>query len=181
MTSISYALSILHLPVQDRMAIQCIVSMTFRLFDATEADARAIATLFALSWESPFTRLQFGNMSRNHLAASVTPRIKEQLRTTATKYVVIRDPVSQGIVSCAQWTVPSSEERESILAEDEMEIDEEDRHQMEDEVFFQSLPQNSNKQLIMDFATRIRILRKETVADKKCYCKTLHQTTHCKI
>ncbi|KAF2204523.1 acyl-CoA N-acyltransferase [Delitschia confertaspora ATCC 74209] len=140
----------------------------YLLSEAAETDACDIATLFSLSWTSPFTRLQFGNIDPDVLAESMTPRIKEQIEKHGTRYIVVRDD-KEKVISCAQWTIPIDEE--GIPEEDVKETvqDQEERQQMEDEVFRKNLPENSNKDLIVDFMTGVRELRKRAVAGRKHY------------
>ncbi|KAF2621561.1 acyl-CoA N-acyltransferase [Macroventuria anomochaeta] len=137
----------------------------FKISEARPADAEAIASLFALSWVSPFTRLQFGQTEPAQLAASMVPRIKEQMVTANSKFIVERHPETDKVAAVAQWTVPAEEEVSDVNKEPEEDRDE--RQQFEDEAYRRSLPDNSNKDLIMAFTLGLRQLREETLQGRK--------------
>jgi hypothetical protein len=142
--------------------------MPIELRDAGPADSEAIARLFALSWTSPFTRLQFGNVDTESLAGAMAPRIAEHMTKPGARYIVLEDQEKGKIVSVAQW---------SFLLDDEVSDEarrnpEEDseRQEMADEIYRKKLPENSNKDLIMEFTIGLRQLRKEALGDRKHYC-----------
>lgn len=134
---------------------------------ALTSDAHAISLLFALSWQSPFSRLQFGDVDPDALANAMTSRIARQIEENSMLFMVARDVRNGHVVSVAQWTVPASpattpehiqhaRERAQTLQEEE---DREEREAFEDEVYFNSLPSTSNRALIMEFTRGLRNLR----------------------
>lgn len=133
----------------------------FEVSTATLADAEAFASLFVLSWVSPFTRLQFGHIDPAVLAASMAPRITEQIVKVNSKFVIARDVGTGKVAAVAQWTMPR--DAETIVLKHESEEDREERQLFEDEAYMRSLPQTSNKNLIMAFTLGLRQLREETL------------------
>ncbi|KAF2179219.1 hypothetical protein K469DRAFT_596872 [Zopfia rhizophila CBS 207.26] len=132
--------------------------------DAGPSDAQAIASLFSLSWTSPFTHLQFGNIDPPSLATAMAPRIVEQMSKSHTKFVVIRHPETQDVISVAQWTVPMGGEEKK---REETEAEKEERQKFEDEVYRKKLPETSNKDLIMEFTVGLRRLRNQALGERK--------------
>lgn len=130
--------------------------------DARKADAEAIASIFALSWVSPFTQLQFGRVDPTTLAASMVPRITEQIMKASSKFVVARDLETGNIAAVAQWTMPVDPESNLESKEDR-----DERQQFEDEAYRSSLPESSNKDLVMAFTVGLRRLREETLQRRK--------------
>jgi ribosomal protein S18 acetylase RimI-like enzyme len=137
----------------------------FNIEEAKSADAAAIASLFALSWVSPFTHLQFGQIDSDELAASMVPRIADQMVKANSKFIVARHQESNKVAAVAQWTVPVEEE--SGTEDVESNEDRDERQQFEDEAFRRSLPEKSNKGLIVEFTVGLRQLRKQTLQGRK--------------
>ena len=137
----------------------------FDITEARSADAAAIASLFALSWVSPFTRLQFGRVDSDELTASMVPRIIQRMVKANSKFVVARHLDSGKVAAVAQWTTPVEDEQKSVNVESTEEREE--RQQFEDEAYRRSLPETSNKGLIMAFTVGLRQLRKETLQGRK--------------
>ncbi|KAF9700194.1 hypothetical protein EKO04_001534 [Ascochyta lentis] len=137
----------------------------FDIAEAKPADADAIASLFALSWVSPFTRLQFGQVDPAKLAMSMVPRITEHMLEANSKFIVARHQKTQAVAAVAQWTLPAEEGSESINREKQEDSDE--RQQFEDEAYRRSLPDSSNKDLVMAFTFGLRRLREETIQGRK--------------
>jgi len=128
-------------------------------------DSSAIASLLALSWASPFARLQFGRVDPLALTAAMTPRIAQQIAHPNAEFIVLRNPDTQEVVSVAQWSLPSEA---ADVAEETQE--EQDEHQtFEDEWYRSSLPENSNKDLIMDFTVGLRTLKHQVLQGRKHY------------
>jgi ribosomal protein S18 acetylase RimI-like enzyme len=137
----------------------------FNIEEAKSADAAAIASLLALSWVSPFTHLQFGQVDSDELAASMVPRIADQMVKANSKFIVARHQESNKVAAVAQWTVPVEEE--SGTEDVESTEDRDERQQFEDEAFRRSLPEKSNKGLIVEFTVGLRQLRKQTLQGRK--------------
>jgi GNAT superfamily N-acetyltransferase len=78
---------------------------------------------------------------------------------------VIRDPDTQKVVSVAQWS--SDPEQPPCSQETPEEVEE--RQSFEDEVYRRSLPQGSNKDLIMEFTIGLRNLRQQVLQGRKHY------------
>ena len=85
-------------------------------------DSSAIASLLALSWASPFARLQFGRVDPLALTAAMTPRIAQQIAHPNAEFIVLRNPDTQEVVSVAQWSLPS--EAADVAEETQEEQDE---------------------------------------------------------
>lgn len=124
-----------------------------------------IASLFALSWISPFTRLQFGQIEPAQLAATMVPRITTQIVDGRSKFIVARNQETGGVAAVAQWTLPA--DTDANLANEESRKDCDERQQFEDESYRHSLPESSNKDLIMAFTLGLRQLREETLQGRK--------------
>lgn len=141
------------------------MEMHFEISEATPADAAAIASLFALSWVSPFTRLQFGQVEPAELATSMVPRIAEQMVKGSSTFIVARHGESCNVAAVAQWTLPV--EADSRVLDEESKEDREERQQFGDEAYRRSLPETSNKDLVMTFTLELRRLREETLQGRK--------------
>jgi ribosomal protein S18 acetylase RimI-like enzyme len=131
----------------------------FEIAEARPADAETIASLFALSWNSPFTRLQWGQIE----PFAMTPRIAARMAKEGSKFLVARSRGTGEIVAVAQWSMPANVENENV----ELEEDRKERQQFEDEVYMRNLPENSNKDLIMTFTLGLRQLREETLQGRR--------------
>ncbi|KAF1940594.1 acyl-CoA N-acyltransferase [Clathrospora elynae] len=130
--------------------------------EAQASDADAIASLFALSWSSPFTRLQFGSMNTSTLASALAPRIAQQIAEPHMRFIVGRTDDTQKVVAVAQWSVPADERAfKSGIAESPE--DSAERQNFEDEAYYESLPKNSNKDLIMVSTIGLRSLRRQVL------------------
>lgn len=140
----------------------------FDIAEAKPADAAAIASLFALSWVSPFSRLQFGQADPAQLAASMVPRITEQMVKMNAKFIVAIDQETREIAAVAQWTVPIDGVPAAGEASETQENSDE-RQQFEDEVYRRSLPENSNKALVMEFTIGLRQLREQIIRGRNHY------------
>lgn len=134
----------------------------FQISDAVAVDAEAIASLFALSWVSPFSQLLFGQVDQTQLAASMVPRIAEQIEKASSKFVVARHLETGNVAAVAQWTMPADT---SLSVESKEEHQE--RQEFEDEAYRRSLPENSNKSLVMTFTSGLRSLREATLQGRK--------------
>ena len=142
-----------------------IMASNFEISEAYPSDADAIASLFALSWLSPFTRLQFGQVDPAHLATSMAPRIAEQIVKVNSRFMVARDKKTRSVAAVAQWTVPTGQKPDSEV--EEAKEDSEERQQFEDEAYRRSLPDSSNKDLIMAFTLGLRQLRVDTLQGRQ--------------
>jgi ribosomal protein S18 acetylase RimI-like enzyme len=134
------------------------------LSEAVHADSIEIASLFALSWTSSFSRLQFGQVDYLALGTAMVPRIAEQMKMSNILFVVIREPDAGKVVAVAQWTLPSNE---PTIEETQEERD--DRQMLDDELYRKNLPKHSNKDLIMDFTIGLRTLRNWLLQGQKHY------------
>ncbi|KAF1952570.1 hypothetical protein CC80DRAFT_527831 [Byssothecium circinans] len=132
----------------------------YTLHLATPPSAPAIAAVLAQSWTSPFTHLQFGRIDALSLAAAMTPRIESKLETSTTSRTVSK------IVAVAQWTLPA---REPARDDQETPEEREERQRLEDEMYRNSLPEGSNKDLVMEFTLGLRELRAETLKGRPHY------------
>jgi len=137
----------------------------YAISNALPSDASAISSLFALSWQSPFSRLQFRNVEPRDLAKAMTPRIAQQIAEKRMLFMVAREEESEDIVSVAQWSVPPSipvghgeESREETETESERE-EREERETFDEEIYLNSLPASCNTALILELTTRLRVLR----------------------
>lgn len=129
----------------------------YSLGPAKPSDAEQIASLFALSWTSPFTKLQFGEVDIDDLTKNMAPRIKESMMKPQSAYVVLRDTNSR-VTSVAQWSLPPEDDSPEQTAEEE---------KAEDEAYRAKLPQGFNVPLIMDFKVQLRDLRKKVIKGRK--------------
>lgn len=136
----------------------------FYIEEAIPADAVTLASLFALSWDSPFTRLQFGSVDPAQLTASVAPRIAERMVKANSKFIVARSQETGEVAAVAQWKVPTEEPASAV---EETKEDREHRQQFEDEAYRRNLPDSSNKDLIMAFTLGLRHLREETLQGRR--------------
>lgn len=132
---------------------------------ARHADCEAIASLFAMSWTSPFSRLQFGDSDPQALSAALAPRIALQLQRRDVSFYVIRSIVTSQVLAVAQWTLPADER----WPEQETQEEQDERQAMEDEAYRKNLPENSNKDLIMDFTIGVRSLRDRIAQGQRYY------------
>lgn len=135
------------------------------LSKAKAEDAGTIASLFAQSWTTPFTRLQFGHVDPVALVAAMIPRITQQIELTNVAIMGIRDPHTEEVVSIAQWTLPDNDTN----AVGETQEEAEERQMFEDEVYRSTLPENSNKDLIMEFTIGLRSLKRQVLGGQKHY------------
>jgi len=138
---------------------------TYALSDATREDAQAIANLFALSWTSPFTQLQFGHVDPPTLAKSMAPAIERHMAKPHSRFIVMRHGETGEVAAVAQWAMPapgSTEEHPPETAEQKAE-----RQRFEDEGYRNRLPESSNKDLIMEFTVGLRELREEVLRGRK--------------
>jgi len=135
----------------------------FDITQARPADAEAIASLFALSWASPFTRLQWGQIE----PSGMEPRIAARMIKEGSKFLMARSRGTGEIVAVAQWTMPVMPGANNENAEPE-DVRKE-RQQFEDEVYKRDLPENSNKDLVMAFTLGLRQLREETLQGRPTF------------
>jgi ribosomal protein S18 acetylase RimI-like enzyme len=142
-----------------------IMSHDWPITQATDADSAGIALLFAISWRSPFSRLQFGDVDPLVLSAAMAPRIRQQMELRHVSFMVVRSPVTQQVVAVAQWTIPVEE----AVATEEAQEEDPEQQIMDDEVYRKRLPEYSNKDLIMDFTIGLRRLRRQLLHDQKYY------------
>jgi ribosomal protein S18 acetylase RimI-like enzyme len=140
------------------------MSCNWPISEAVEADSAGIASLFALSWTSAFSRLQFGHVDPITLITAITPRISQQIKTQNVSFIVIREPNIQKVVAVAQWTLPMQE-----LATEETQDDQDERQFLGDELYRKNLPEHSNKELIMQFTIGLRALRNRLLQGRKHY------------
>lgn len=147
------------------------MSVSYEISEALPSDSHAIASLFALSWTSPFTQLQFGHVEPATLAEAMAPRIEQHMTKPNIKFIVARHPTTQEVASVAQWSIPLANEEENENARKETEAEKEEREKFEDEAYRNKLPENSNKDLIMEFTVGLRKLRNQTLGDKKPFRK----------
>jgi ribosomal protein S18 acetylase RimI-like enzyme len=143
------------------------MSRDWLLVEAEATDAEGIASLFAQSWRSPFSRLQFAmeDSDLDTLTAALASRIAQQMELAAVSFVIVRNPATKEVVAVAQWTLPV--EDHDIVQESP--DDQDERQALEDEVFRKNLPANSNKDLIMDFTTGLRDLRNRILRGQRHY------------
>jgi len=139
---------------------------SYTISNALPSDASAISSLFATSWQSPFSRLQFGNVEPRDLAKAMTPRIAQQIAEKRMLFMVAREEESEDVVSVAQWSVPPSisvRDGEESREETEMGQEREEREAFDEEVYLNSLPPTCNHALILEFTTRVRVLRQRVL------------------
>ena len=138
------------------------MSSTWIISDAVVAEAAAIASLFAHSWTSTFSQLQFGHVDPAALAAAMTPRIVDQMSAPNLRFLVARHTTTQHIAAVAQWVV-HTEDAEFDMLETQQERDA--RQRFDDELLYTNLPQHSNRALIMEFTVGTRRLRENILKD----------------
>jgi ribosomal protein S18 acetylase RimI-like enzyme len=140
------------------------MTLNYTFSEARASDAGAIASLFAQSWTSPFSQLQFGQVEPHTLAVAMTPRIVEQIANTDMLFIVARKSGTEEVVSVAQWTIPTAVSRTVVqVALEEFE----ERQIFEDEVYYNSLPDSSNRNLIMEFTIGLRNLREQSLYGRR--------------
>jgi ribosomal protein S18 acetylase RimI-like enzyme len=140
------------------------MALNYTVSEARASDAGAIASLLAQSWTSPFSQLQFRLIDPQALAAAMTPRIAQQIANTDMLFIVARKSDTEEVASVAQWTVPT-EASQMIIEGTPEEIEE--RQKFEDEVYYNSLPDSSNKGLIMEFTIGLRNLRERVLQGRR--------------
>ncbi|KAF2709220.1 acyl-CoA N-acyltransferase, partial [Pleomassaria siparia CBS 279.74] len=138
------------------------MSSEYAISKASPEDASAIASLFAMSWTSPFTQLQFGDIEPATLAASMAPRIVAHMGNPDITFTVARSSETKEVVAVAQWTLPSNSDDERS-GNPETDEEKEERQEFEDEAYRRNLPKASNKELIMFCLRRMREVREETL------------------
>mgnify|MGYP001940447389 CR=1 FL=1 len=137
---------------------------TYIFSKALPSDSGAIAAILAMSWVSPFSRLQFGCVDPSALAAAMMPRITQQITDASMLFHVARRSDTQEIVSVAQWTEPSGA---PDAAMEESAKEREERQKFEDEVYYNSLPEDCNRRLVMEFTTGLRTLRERVLCGRR--------------
>jgi hypothetical protein len=147
------------------------MSASYILSEATLDDAHAIASIFAQSWVSPFSLLQYGHVDTSAFATAIAPRIKDQIGKSHMRFIVMRyhdteKAGEQGIAAVAHWELPHKEE---IGTRDESAEDKAEREAFEDEVYRNRLPETSNKDLVMEFTVALRRLREQVLDGQKYY------------
>ncbi|KAF1832076.1 hypothetical protein BDW02DRAFT_22400 [Decorospora gaudefroyi] len=152
----------------------CRMSPSTIISKARASDSHAIASLFALSWTSPFVRLQFGHMDPHALAVAMTPRIAQQMTEPNVLFMVARELHTELVVSVTQWRVPAAASQ-TIFEESPGESEE--RQVFEDEAFYNSLPENSNRKIIMEFTIGLKSL-KEGVLQGRSHFLLENVATH---
>jgi len=149
-----------------------IMPPSYTISNALPSDASAISSLFALSWQSPFSRLQFGNVEPRDLAKAMKPRIAQQIAEKRMLFMVAREEKSGNVVSVAQWTVPPPPSKgEKLESKDKGKLEEtgqekkerKEREAFDEEIYLNSLPASCNTALIAEFAMRVRVLRERIV------------------
>ncbi|KAH7083166.1 hypothetical protein BKA63DRAFT_404183 [Paraphoma chrysanthemicola] len=133
--------------------------------EALPTDSSAIASLFVMSWTSPFAILQFGHLEDSALIAVMAPRIADQLRLRRMNFDIIRDPDTQEVLSVAQW----SSHPDELQCPDEDLEEAEERQSFEDEVYRRTLPEGCNQNLIMEFTIGLRDLKRRVLHGRKHY------------
>jgi ribosomal protein S18 acetylase RimI-like enzyme len=140
------------------------MALNYNILKARASDASAIASLFAQSWTSPFSQLQFGLIDPQALAAAMIPRIAQQIANTDMLLIVASKPDTEEVASVAQWTVPTEASQTVVEGTSE---ENEERQKFEDEVYCNSLPDSSNKGLIMEFTIGLRNLRERVLEGRR--------------
>jgi ribosomal protein S18 acetylase RimI-like enzyme len=140
------------------------MALNYTFSEARDSDAGAIASLFAESWTSPFVQLQFGPVDTRTLAASLTPPIVQQIANTDMLFIVARESGTEDLASVAQWTIPIEA---SETAMHESEEDREEHQKFEDELYYNYLSENCNKDLIMEFTIGLRSLRERLLGGRR--------------
>jgi ribosomal protein S18 acetylase RimI-like enzyme len=139
------------------------MALNWTISEVRPSDADAIASLFASSWTSTFSRLQFGHVESQTLAVAMTPRIARQMTEPNSLFLVARQTETDEVLSIAQWTVPADEPQQA----QESLADMEERQRFEDEIYYNSLPESSSKDLIMEFTAGLRNLRQSVLQGRR--------------
>jgi hypothetical protein len=147
------------------------MSNEYPISKATLSDAAAIASLFSLSWTSPFSKLTSGNVEPTTLAESMAPRIAEHMGKDSIVFIVAHDPETQDVVSVAQWKLPLTNQDEKEQNKETAE-EKEERQQFEDENHRRRLPETSNRELILDFMAGVRALQEKLLPDVEYHYST---------
>jgi ribosomal protein S18 acetylase RimI-like enzyme len=129
--------------------------------EAQTSDAGAIVSIFALSWTSPFARLQYGHIDSSTFAEAMTRRTADQILQPNMRFIIVRSPETHEVISVAHWSLPVDETMETVNKESQEESEE--RQMFEDELYKKSLPEGSNIDLVMEFTIGLRNLRKEVL------------------
>jgi ribosomal protein S18 acetylase RimI-like enzyme len=140
------------------------MSFLWDISDAKAADAAIIAELFAQSWTSTFSKLQFGHVDPPLLAAAMASRIAEQMNTSSSQFLVARHRDTHRIAAVAQWAV-DIKDREKDMPETQQDSDE--RQRFHNELLCRQLPESSNRALIMEFTIGMRGLRQHVLQGRK--------------
>lgn len=80
------------------------------------------------------------------------------------QFMVVRDPTNQEAVAVAQWTLPAAED---VVQDMESADEKKERQQFEDEAFRKSLPENSNRELVVEFTVGLRELRQRVLQGRR--------------
>jgi hypothetical protein len=140
------------------------MSNEYPISKALPSDSASIASLFSLSWTTPFLKLTYGNVEPTALAESMAPRIAEHIGGDSIVFVVARDPETQEVVSVAQWKLPLTgddvEENNAETAEERAE-----RHHFEDEIRRKRMPESYNIDLIIEFMKGVRTVQEKLLPD----------------
>jgi GNAT superfamily N-acetyltransferase len=145
---------------------------TYNLSEALPSDAYKIASLFSLSWKSPLSRLQFGDVEPDALATAMTSRIAQQIEEKSMLFMIACEADTREVASVAQWTAPTctstkdaeQQDRETETAQQR--ADREERETFDDEIYFNSLPPSSNRALILEFTAGLRRLRQRILGSE---------------
>ncbi|CBY00331.1 hypothetical protein IAQ61_011261 [Plenodomus lingam] len=125
---------------------------------AKPTDADTIASLFAQSWNSPFTQLQFGHVDPATLAAAMSPAIARQTKQSQMMIAVARDGETGAALAVAQCSFAASDALDTNACQSQQEMDD-----IEDFEMRYSLPQESNKDLILEFTRSLRRLKHQVL------------------
>jgi GNAT superfamily N-acetyltransferase len=157
----------------------------YTLHPAIPSNAPQISSLFAQSWTSPFTRLQFGTLDTATLATSLAGPIESTISkykstNCRTRYIVMQ-ATKQGatgeeegeseVVAVAQWSLSRPQGSNpgpgdaSRHQEEERERDKEDEMD-DDDAFLLSLPAQANRPLVLEFRRALRALCKRITHQK---------------
>jgi ribosomal protein S18 acetylase RimI-like enzyme len=161
-------LSLLSLPTSKNT-----MSRDWPISKATEDDAVGIASLLVDSWASPFSRLQLGDVEPTNSVTTMAPRIARQINNPNMALYVVHSPVTKEVVAVAQWMLPVDG---PVKKETQEEQDE--RQALEDELYMKSLPERSNKGLIMEFGVGLRTLRDRLLKGEKKHYLLNNIATH---
>jgi hypothetical protein len=140
------------------------MSNKYPISKASPSDSASIASLFSLSWTTPFTKLTYGNVEPTALAESMAPRIAEHIGGDSIIFIVARDPETHEVVSVAQWKLPiTGDDGEGIKVETAEERAE--RHHFEDEIRRKRMPKTYNIDLILEFMNGVRTVQEKLLPD----------------